>query len=698
MNVTLWAHRAIRIGFYLLFALVPLLLTPWNYELFEYNKMMAVYAITVVIGVSWIIKMIHEKEIRIARTPLDIPIALFFLSQLVSTIFSMDPHVSWFGYYSRFNGGMLSIISYIVLYYAFVTNRDVWPASKQKNTSALATLLKLALATGAVIAFYGVLERMGIDKNLWVQDVQNRVFSTLGQPNWLAAYLVGLFPLTLAFILPKARLTWRFVAALCLPTLFFITLLFTRSRSGLLGFVAADAVFWGILFFKTKGQKVYTQAALVFHALIFLLLFFIGTSVPSLDRFTSFQGVKDQLLRTAPPQEATAAASAPGPLLETGGTESGVIRKYVWEGAFNAWKSSPKTIAIGTGVETFAFAFYRFRPQGHNLTSEWDFLYNKAHNEYLNYLATTGLFGLGSYAAVIAVFAICFVRKQKRQELSTLSVALFAGWVSILVTNFFGFSVVATQLMFFLFPAFILLFTNEKQDSRSWPMTLPSKSMLVVAFVGVYPLFVLVRFWQADAAFAQGYRMARAGNAGGALPLLVRATAYNRGEPLYHDELGALYASIAASAYESKDATTAAQFLAQSTREHDRALVTSPQNVNFLKTRTKIYVTLSTIDPAYTTDAIATLERSLTLSPNDPKIYYNLAVLEGRLSESDKAIDYLKSAIAMKPNYRDAYFALWVFYTEAGKHTDAQQVLRDYLTTVDPNDKDFQSRLPAQGL
>lgn len=697
MNVTLWANRTIHIGFYLLFALVPLLLTPWNYELFEYNKMMAVYAITVVIAASWIIKMIQEKEIHIARTALDIPIALFFLSQLVSTLFSLDPHVSWFGYYSRFNGGMLSIISYLVLYYAFLSNRDAWQGIKQKSASALAILLKLAVATAAVVAFYGVLERMGIDKNLWVQDVQNRVFSTLGQPNWLAAYLVGLFPLTLAFILPKTRLTWRFVAALALPALFFIALLFTRSRSGLLGFVVADAIFWAIVFLKTKGQKMYAQTALVFHALVLLLLFFIGTSVASLDRFASFQGIKDQLLRTAPAQEATA-ASARGPLLETGGTESGVIRKYVWEGALNAWKSSPKTMVIGTGVETFAFAFYRFRPQGHNLTSEWDFLYNKAHNEYLNFLATTGLFGLGSYAAIIAVFAVRFVRLQKRQELNTFSATLFAGWVSVLVTNFFGFSVVATQLMFFLFPAFILFLVNEKQESRNWPMTLPSKSMLVVLFVGLYLVFVLVRFWQADAAFAQGYRMVRAGNAGGALPLLLRATAYNTREPLYHDELGALYASIAASAYESKDATTAAQFLAQATREHDRALATSPHNVNFLKTRTKIYVTLSTIDSAYTTNAIATLERSLTLSPNDPKIYYNLAVLEGRLSENDKAIEYLKAAIAMKPNYRDAYFALWVFYTEEGKHSDAQQVLRDYLTTVDPNDKDFQSRLPAQGL
>ena len=55
-----------------------------------------------------------------------------------------------------------------------------------------------------------------------------------------------------------------------------------------------------------------------------------------------------------------------------------------------------KAYLIGTGTETFAFAFYRYRPAGHNLTAN-GILYNKAHNEYLNYLATTGLFGLASY-------------------------------------------------------------------------------------------------------------------------------------------------------------------------------------------------------------------------------------------------------------------------------------------------------------
>jgi hypothetical protein len=52
-----WKHfynKTISCSFYLLFFLTPLLFTPWNYELFEFNKMMLVYGITVVIAAAWI--------------------------------------------------------------------------------------------------------------------------------------------------------------------------------------------------------------------------------------------------------------------------------------------------------------------------------------------------------------------------------------------------------------------------------------------------------------------------------------------------------------------------------------------------------------------------------------------------------------------------------------------------------------------
>ena len=121
----------------------------------------------------------------------------------------------------------------------------------------------------------------------------------------------------------------------------------------------------------------------------------------------------------------------------------------------------------------------------------------------------------------------------------------------------------------------------------------------------------------------------------------------------------------------------------------------SSNNVNFWKTRTKIYFSFASVDPKFVTAALTALEKAYSLSPLDPKIAYNLAVLHGRLGENDKAIEILKQTVALKPNYRDAYYALDVFYTELKQPELAKAILQEYLKKVDPSDKDFQDKLQA---
>lgn len=710
-RLTSWCNRFIKSGFYLLFGIVPLLLTPWNYELFEYNKMIGVYAVTAIIGASWLVKMIAQKEVKIAKTPLDIPIVLFGLSQLVSAIFSMDPHVSWFGYYSRFNGGMWSVISYVILYYALVSNVDIFTASLEKAKSVapavqqgMTKLLKISLFTATIVALYGVLEHLGIDKHIWVQDVQNRVFSTLGQPNWLAAYLLALIPLAMAFGLQNvtANKPRHWVTALIytiVSALFFIVLLFTRSRSGLLGLAVADVLFWGTLILQKKHTLL--RSGLIIHILFALIIFFNGTYIPQIDKYVTLEGWKS-MANKSPTKMVTAPTTGyTAPALETGGTESGTIRKYVWQAAISAWRSTTKTMLVGTGTETFAFAFYQFRPVAHNMTSEWDFLYNKAHNEYLNYLATTGIFGFGSYLLLLGAFIWWFIRLQlskaqaSEESAQIITIALFAGWASMLVTNFFGFSVVILQVFLFLFPAIAFILYTRPNETKSWSykLSVPGWTAWFAVLLGVYTLFTIGSFWYADKLFAYGYQYDRAGMYAQAVPALVSAISINPGEPLYHDELSGGYSALSVASFNAKNATQAATLAELALSESNKAIQISPRNVNFLKTRTKVYYTLSTFDPTLNAAAITTLEATLTLSPNDPKIYYNLAILEGRAGQNDKAISRLLQAKALKPDYRDAYNALNLFYADTGKKDLAKAVLEEYLTKIDPTDKDFQTRL-----
>ncbi len=684
LTITTWPDRIIRWGFYLLVILVPLILTPWNYELFEYNKMLVVYGLTAIIMAAWATKMAVTGEIKIAKTPLDIPIALFVFSQLVSTLFSMDPHVSWWGYYSRFNGGMWSIVSYVLLYYAFVSNVKILHISK---------FLKVTLTTATVVALYGVAERLGIDKNLWVQDVQNRVFSTLGQPNWLAAYLAAITPIALSFGVLKKR-GWQLGFAL--SVLFFLVILFTRSRSGLLGFAVADGLFGLLLFLKSRTRFFYISLT-AFHFALLVIVLVNGTHIDAIDKW----------IMHAP---SSVVATPSGTLLETGGTESGTIRKYVWEAAITAWQNTTKTKLIGTGTETFAFAFYQFRPKEHNLTSEWDFLYNKAHHEYLNYLATTGVFVLGSYLLFIGVFIVWFIRVHsslftvhgkaknialsslaENSELFTINSALFAGWASILVTNFFGFSVVITNIFLFLLPAIVISSTIEQSNNVTIriPASWKGLSQGTISALCVIILVILGRDWYADSLYASGYRESHAGQYAAANRDLSQAISLHSTEPTYHDEASSVLASLALAAAESKESTIAAELMKKSLLESDIAISSAPRNVNFWKTRTKVFYSLSSFDPQFNQSAIDALEKARALSPTDPKITYNLAILRGRQAENNAAISLLKETIDLKPNYRDAYWALSLFYTEIKQPDLSRRILEDYLTNVDPTDKEF---------
>jgi tetratricopeptide (TPR) repeat protein len=165
------------------------------------------------------------------------------------------------------------------------------------------------------------------------------------------------------------------------------------------------------------------------------------------------------------------------------------------------------------------------------------------------------------------------------------------------------------------------------------------------------------------------------------------------GEPNYYDELGIVMAGLSIASMQAQDVTSAATFAEQSLAASNKSLSISPNNVNYWKTRTKIYFGFSDVDPKFVSASIEALEKAFSLSPKDPKIAYNLAVLYGRLGENTKAIEILKQTIALKPNYRDTYYALYVFYTEVKQPNLARSILEEYLQKVDPSDKDFQEKI-----
>ncbi len=628
-----------------LFFFVPLILTPWNYELFEFNKMVTVYGLTIIIVWAWLAKMITNQQFIFRRSFWDLPLIIFFLSQAISTLVSIDRHTSIFGYYSRFHGGLLSTICYLLLYWAFVSNIK----STQKKR-----LIKVALASGGLVALYGIAEHFGIDKNIWVQDVQNRVFSTLGQPNWLAAYLDILIFIVLIQIISSPKPLPSILYTLY--SILYLCLLYTKSRSGFLGFIIPFLIFLTKKFIqsirnKGKKGKELRKKLLLISSLVIVLSWLVGIPFQLRDLRAK---INLSFLSDVQETKKPTVSMTNEQMTKLKITPSSDIRKIVWKGALALWRRYP---LFGTGVETFAYSYYWVRPREHNDTSEWDFLYNKAHNELLNFAATTGTFGLVSYL-ILAVSPIIYsLRKKSSNSLNAIHYPL----ASLLITNFFGFSVVPVALFFFLLPGFLVdstapNFPQNKSIKTNQPL------LIGLSLIALFLIIKVINYWRADFYFARGRDWEKMGYLNKSLQNLSQALKLNPNEPLFWSHRSVVEAKLVAALHQKQPQAEPdvrlRQLTQQAVADSRKALTYSPFHLNYYKNQAKMYYYLSFLEIDYLRRALETLLQAQKLAPTDPKIAYNIGLIYQAFNDHDRAQEFLRRALELKPDYQAAQKAL----------------------------------------
>lgn len=620
---------------YFLIVSLPLAFTSSSFELFEFPKFILLLSGTLVITAAWIIDYSQTKKLslHLPLSPISYAILAVLATQTLATIFSINPYTSFWGYYSRFHGGLLTTLCYTIIYFAALTWMD--KESTQK-------LIKISIKTSIFISLIAILEHYNVSLTCLlmtsIAHLQNslnpligstacwgnltnplaRSFATLGQPNWLAAYLLPHFFLALYFFdLKKYR-------HLLFPVILFLALLFTRSRSGFLAFGLAYATYWILTIRQFSFAKMKQSLFLISSFLLLISAIFGTPYTPSFGRL-SFSG-------GGSPQPAPIPV---GTVLETGGTESGDIRAIVWSGALRLVAKYP---LLGTGPETFAYTYYWVRPESHNLTSEWDYIYNKAHNEYLNIAATTGIIGLFAYlfwhgAILVSSFT-----------LGSFAPVLAASLIAFAVTNFFGFSVIPVYFMMIIIASCVQ--TISKSPVPTKPLVI-DYWLLIIILVLFYP----IRLFYADYLYAKGKSAFDLGQPAAALPLLQRATLIRPGLDLFHATLGETYALLGQADLALKKADL--------TRQENK------YHLNLFKSRAKIYLTLAALDPKFNELAATELETARRLAPTDPKLAYNLGLVYSRLGDGVRAEVQLLETIALKPNYPESYYALTLLYEQS---------------------------------
>lgn len=705
----------VKYFYYILFFILPFVVLPVNSELFEFNKMLFIYTISALILGVWILRCLQENTIVIKKTPFDIPLFLFLGSQLVSTLFSIDQHTSFFGYYGRFNGGLLSTVVYIFLYYGFVTHIT------ENVHAVIRNIFKISIVSSILVVLWGLPGKFNhdlscllftskFDNSCWTAQFRpaERMFSTLGQPNWFGAYLAITFFISIFLFFSSSRKKSTIIALLGI--LFsYAGILLSRSRSSLVsivpGVIVIGIYYLFLLIKKKNWLSVFKQRTMALGiGGLFFLTIVCQTGIPQLDSILTgsfFQKSVSKNIITPPPTPVE-----PSLIYVGGVTESLDIRKIVWKGA---WELGMQYPLFGTGVETFGYAYYSVRPQSHNMTSEWDYLYNKAHNEYLNLLATTGWFGLGTFFVLLVwVSYVLFIRlgRSKNDSSTVLFYLTLIGMAgSIIITNFFGFSISVINIYWYLMIAWLAVYdepTTSKVDAKN---RVGISKVGIAIVVTLWLLNGVYTYWLADYKYAQSEIAIKSNNSGVAVNLLQEALTL-REEHVYQDKLSYALAQYAFVASYQKEKEKSQQVIEASENLNLKSIQSSSQNVLYWKTRVKnqfIFYQMS-LDKKYLFTGLSALAEATKLAPTDPKIPYFAATYYSLLFDDEKnakqskiylenSMKSIENALSLKNDYGDAYYLKIQLLRKYGMKSQARQLLEWYIPRYAPTNEDLKKEL-----
>jgi putative inorganic carbon (HCO3(-)) transporter len=418
------AYKLMWLLFAVLLFFTPLVVSSLTEESFEFPKMFFVYFL----GVTLVFVFAIEYILRPIKLKWPNYWVLAYIAAIaLSTLFSSHLYTSVWGYYSRFHGGLTSVLVLFGIYFVGAN------AFKKFGEAGIKRLMLAPVISLFLISAFALIQHFSFEAG-------ERVYSTFGQPNWLAAYVVMTMPLVLYFAFEKG-VSWPFRQFLGVAfVLAYAALWYTFSLSGLVGLMAGLAVFAWLNWKNIKKNRGWLVVVFGICVLISLL----SPKVYG-HRFNDvYQDLKKITINVSVVHAHESNSENHSPTPSAGQiSDPWFIRSALWKGTINLVTSSPKIIIIGTGPETFPYQFQLHRPTQLNYSSEWDFIMNKPHNFYLELISESGLIGLVAYLGII-VWSI-----RKRHAYATPALAAFY------VTNFFGFPVVTTALMFWVFLALL---------------------------------------------------------------------------------------------------------------------------------------------------------------------------------------------------------------------------------------------------
>lgn len=641
--------RVMEVLIYLVFFLIPIFFIILTRDQFELPKLALFRILTCLMLATWAVRLLAGRQWRFNATPLAVPLLAWVFLQLLTSVVSVSPAVSYRGEYENFRG-LLTVLNYPILFYLLV--------HFLRTRQQINRLFFVILAAGLVITFYGISQFFGLDFIAWnpTSIAPGRYFSSLGNPNFLAAYLAMVLPWTVVFFV-ETQSTFRRVLLFISFVVMFFALLGTWSRGGFLGLLAALAVLAAFGLWRAFGW-LRRQAAGPLEALrqglpgFHIWLALLGLAVAALVALSLTFG-RYHMLRMADTILHFPAAVK-------------VSRLHIWGPALGMIKDYP---ILGTGLDTFKTVFPRYATPAFAAIDGANVSSRTAHNEILQVLATQGVIGLAVVAWLTVAMGWAWWRAYRRPGASErdrlLLVGILATWTAYSVQNLFSFGVVSIDTLYWLLPAVVVLLQKSPEEqiqtalpqstaakpSAFWRTLQPMQVPMGVAVVAaaLYGGWLNYHAALADYAYNVGtvYRMQ--GNLDYCLRAFATASRLVPTEVKYVVYEGLAYEEMVRNAPPERQMPLIQKALAA----YRRGVELNPTNAYYLGNLGRAYSLAAAAEPQnreYYEQAVHYFQEAVRYAPVTVLFYQNLAMTYLSQGETGKFTDVAKQLAAYDRN------------------------------------------------
>lgn len=661
-------------------SLSPLVLFNQTTEFFEIPKLIFLIGATILLFGFWLFSCILKGKVSLSRTPLDVPLLVLLIAVLVSAFFSATRLTAIYGDFPQVNESIIAWAIYILLYFITVT--------QLRTVRNIRSVLTALYVSGAIVAVVTLLSFFKLYLPFDFAKAPN--FTPTGSTFSTIAMMLLLLPLPLVSLLNDDRKYMPVAGAVVFSILFGLVVILTGSLPFSIVLVALIV----ITFLISRPQQIKRNFGFFLIPVLTMLVVFFLATFPLPGALGGIHTLENNF-----PKE----IQLPFPVS--------------WKISASSFRDAP---FFGTGPASYIFNFTAYKPIEYNTLPFWSFSFNAAHDEFLTFLGTMGIFGSAALIALSLVILAAARRTLMHQnyeglegeENPVLVIGLaLSGIVAVVLLALHSITLVSALVTIFVLAAFMMAQRPVREKLLELSMGIKATTsenrqidlFPIIIFIVFILLAIPFLFRVSTAVMADYYHrqaLNQASKSGTlAYQYLQKAESLNPYIDLYRVDMAqtnfALANALAAKNGPTKDnpqgslsdndKKTIQTLLSQAINEARVSVTLSPRSATNWEVLGSIYRNIAGVAQNALAFSLDAYSNAIQRDPVNPALRVTVGGIYYAAKNYTLATRYFSDAANLKPDYANAYYNLAIALRDGNDLTNATLVAQQLVNLLGTN-------------